>query len=106
MAFLQKNEARLYEAKIEAKENGVISTKKGLEFAKYFDYWYKTYKENSVAGSTLRHYILSSSIIRQYFGAKKLQENTRINTISPLVVQKQSLERNNQQSQWPHSGLC
>jgi len=38
VAFLQKNEARLYEAKIEAKENGVISTKKGLEFAKYFDY--------------------------------------------------------------------
>ncbi|WP_206463272.1 hypothetical protein [Ligilactobacillus pobuzihii] len=30
MAFLQKNEARLYAAKIEAKENGVISTKKTL----------------------------------------------------------------------------
>ncbi|MBN7274399.1 hypothetical protein GNF18_04505 [Ligilactobacillus pobuzihii] len=34
--------------------------------------------------SALRYYILSSSIIRQYFGAKNLQENTRINTISPL----------------------
>ncbi len=77
--FSTKNEARLYAAKIEAKENGVISAKKDLEFAKYFDYWYKTYKENSVTESTLRHYILSSSIIRQYFGAKKLQKITRAN---------------------------
>ncbi|HIZ96711.1 MAG TPA: hypothetical protein H9803_08395 [Candidatus Ligilactobacillus excrementavium] len=29
--------------------------------------------------STLRHYTLSSSIIHQYFGAKKLQKSTRAN---------------------------
>ncbi|HIZ96710.1 MAG TPA: Arm DNA-binding domain-containing protein [Candidatus Ligilactobacillus excrementavium] len=40
--FPTKSEARLYATKIEAKENGVISVKKELEFAKYFDYWYKT----------------------------------------------------------------
>jgi integrase len=75
--FLTKSEARLYAAKIEAKKTGVISAKKDIELSKYFDYWYKTYKENKVTESTLRHYVLTSKIIKKYFGIKKIQKITR-----------------------------
>lgn len=75
--FPTKNEARQYAAKIEAQKDGVLSAKKDVEFAKYFDYWYEKYKENSVTDSTLRHYHLSSTIIHKYFGTKNLQEINR-----------------------------
>ena len=47
--FATKNEAKLYAAAIEAERNGVISQKKDVIFADYFDDWFSLYKKNKLA---------------------------------------------------------
>jgi integrase len=75
--FKTKNSAREYAAKIEAKNGSVILAKRDVVFSKYFDDWYKTYKENKVAFTTLNRYKVTSGIIKKYFGNIKLQSITR-----------------------------
>ncbi|MFT8491507.1 tyrosine-type recombinase/integrase [Liquorilactobacillus satsumensis] len=75
--FSTKSEAKVYAAKIESQNGSVIVAKRDVVFSEYFDNWYKTYKENRVAASTLNRYRVTSSIIKKYFGNQKLQSIKR-----------------------------
>lgn len=76
--FKTKAAARLFASQTVVDVNsGLTLNPDQMTFAEYFDYWYKTYKEQTLAYQTKQRYKITSNVIKKYFQDKMLSDITR-----------------------------
>ncbi|MDO5882579.1 site-specific integrase [Ligilactobacillus animalis] len=75
--FATKNEAKMYAAKIEAQQFGVIQQKKSVPFADYFYDWFLLYKKSKLAKISQQRYLIIHRAIQIFFGAVHIKNITR-----------------------------
>lgn len=75
--FATKNEAKIYAAKIEAQQFGVIQQKKSVPFADYFYDWFLLYKKSKLAKISQQRYLIIHRAIQIFFGAVHIKNITR-----------------------------
>lgn len=75
--FKTKVEARLWATEQESQMMKGLDVLDDPSFADFFEAWYHTFKEQSVAESTKKRYLTHAKIIREYFKATKLKKINR-----------------------------
>lgn len=75
--FSTKNEAKMYAAKIESQQFGVIQQKKSMPFSDYFYDWFSLYKKNKLAKISQQRYLIIYNAIQNFFGTTHAKNITR-----------------------------